>query len=712
MMISTLMLAAWSYFIPAPYAPETPEDWIVDPSGYTAKVKEAKDHLIMENGLIRRELLLKPDAVTISLKCLATNEEYVRGVESEAKVTIDGKEYPIGGVNSGPRVHNYLLPEWYENLVVASNAYRYVKWTENAIRERFEWKRRPEWSTRKLNWPPKGREVTLYFDPPEANLPKVEVHYEIYDGAPIVAKWLVVKNDTEKEVVVDTFECERLRLTDGHAHNDLDFTAKPNDLWVMPELFFGIASNQVNFDRGMRYEMDKDYITQTEYHCKSLNRLVVGPDGNFAKYLKPGESYETYRVWETAMDSTERERRGLTMRRFWRLIAPWTEESPLFFHLRASKEAAVREGLHQASEAGFEAVLMSFGSGFNLESRDPEYRTKYAALSKEAQDQGLVLGGYTLTSSRGAKTKEDNVEGECRFGKGPCLGAQWGKEYFQCLKDFMAEAKFGIFENDGPYPGDVCASTNHPYHHGDKDSLRVQWEAQRDLYRFCAANGIHVNQPDSYYVNGANKNGMGYKERVYNQPRELQVLIERQNIFDGTWNRMQTMSWMFVPLTVYHGGGAAAIVEPLDEHFDHYEQRFADIFGAGVQACWRGPRLFDTERTFNMVRKWTTFYKAHRRVLTGDFIHLRRADGRDWDGWMVTDAMNPDAEKAIVFAFNPLKTSITRTLKLPLKYTGIKGEVGVQINDGEIVRSEVNDGFVKVKITIPASRWTRIHLYE
>jgi hypothetical protein len=35
-------------------------------------------------------------------------------------------------------------------------------------------------------------------------------------------------------------------------------------------------------------------------------------------------------------------------------------------------------------------------------------------------------------------------------------------------------------------------------------------------------------------------------------PRERQIIIARQNIFDGTWEKTPSMGWMFTPLTVYH----------------------------------------------------------------------------------------------------------------------------------------------------------------
>src|SRR5690242_20973276 len=54
----------------------------------------------------------------------------------------------------------------------------------------------------------------------------------------------------------------------------------------------------------------------------------------------------------------------------------------------------------------------------------------------------------------------------------------------------------------------------------------------------------------------------------------------------------------------YQGGGAAATIEPLNEHLDHYQQRLANLLGAGVQACYRGPRLYDCDDTRLAVRKW------------------------------------------------------------------------------------------------------------
>jgi hypothetical protein len=87
------------------------------------------------------------------------------------------------------------------------------------------------------------------------------------------------------------------------------------------------------------------------------------------------------------------------------------------------------------------------------------------------------------------------------------------------------------------------------------------------------------------------------------------------------------MGWMFVPLVEYHGGGAAATLEPLHQHLDAYEAHLANNFGAGVQACYRGPRLYDTDATKAVVQKWVAWFKRYRDILESDLIHVRRADG-------------------------------------------------------------------------------------
>ena len=194
-------------------------------------------------------------------------------------------------------------------------------------------------------------------------------------------------------------------------------------------------------------------------------------------------------------------------------------------------------------------------------------------------------------------------------------------------------------------------------------------QIQKELYHWLNQKGVYINAPDWYFLDGTNKIGLGYREWNFSLPRDQQKILNRQNIFDGTWDKTPSMGWGFVPLTRYQGGGPEAILEPLSEHLDDYEQLMMQYYGAGVQACYRGPRLYDTETTRLRVVKVIDWYKKYRNILNADIVHLRRADGRDWDGWL---HVNPQLkEKGLLMLFNPTQKTINKTIKIPLYYTGL-----------------------------------------
>lgn len=533
-------------------------------------------------------------------------------------------------------------------------------------------------------------------------LPLVEVHYELYDGLPLFSKWLVLKNSSERPYRLDSFTAEQLRIVEPESTVESAPDSEEPNLWVESDYSFGAMDARHAIDKGVRYVVDEQYSTQVHYDRQTRCLLECKPEFGPGVTLEPSETFESFRVFELLLDSTDRERRGLAQRRMYRTIAPWTAENPLMFHVRSASPDSIRRAIQQCDEVGFELIIMTFGSGFNFESRDPKYQAEYRTLALEAHAKGIELGGYSLLASRGAGTAEENTQGfPAKYGVMPCLGAQWGRDYLEQLRSFLLAGELGVLEHDGSYPGDRCAAENHPHHRNAEDSQWVQWRAITDFYKECRSLGIFLNIPDWYFLAGGNKCGMGYRETNWSLPRAEQEIIERQNIFDGTWTKSVSMGWMMVPLTEYHGGGAAATIEPLHEHVDHYESRLANLLGAGVQACYRGPRLFDTDDTKRMVKKWVDFYKTHREVLDGDLIHLRRANGRDWDGWL---HVNPQGkERGLAMLYNPLPTPIERTIRLPLYYTGIRGEVRYRIGDLEWQTTKLDDSHsIELHVTIPA----------
>lgn len=558
-------------------------------------------------------------------------------------------------------------------------------------------------------------------EPPRSSLSglRVEVHYELYDGLPLFSKWLTIHNESMSPAHINAFVAEQLAAVEPESNvggKAIDFRRSLRNLEAFTDYSFGGGMTREVDDPAVAWKSDPLYETQVHYERQTPCLLEcspkLGPDVDVA----PGGTFESFRVFEVLHDGTDRERRGLAIRKAYRALAPWVTENPILMHVRSADPASVKSAVDQCAEVGFEMVIMTFGSGFNIENTDPKYLAEIKALEEYARSKGIELGGYSLLASRSIGPTNDCINpatgqtGGMTFGESPCLCSRWGEGYFGKLYHFFETTGAGVLEHDGSYPGDVCASTSHPGHRGLGDSQWRQWERIRDFYRWCRGRGIYLNVPDWYYLNGSSKCAMGYRETNWSLPRAQQELVERQNIFDGTWEKTPSMGWMFVPLTEYHGGGPAATIEPLHEHRDHYESRLANLFGAGVQACYRGPRLYDSEETKAIVKKWVRFYKDHRAILDSDLIHLRRADGRDWDGWL---HINPRLkERGLAVLYNPRDDAIVRKVSLPLALAGLKDRARVRIDEGAPQDVSLDrDRRAQVEVKIPA-RGRTVLLFE
>jgi len=454
----------------------------------------------------------------------------------------------------------------------------------------------------------------------------------------------------------------------------------------------------------VHWRTELQYRTQVSYQRRLPCRLVVEPTYGPDRTIPPGGVFESFRVFELVHDSTGRERRGLELKRMYRTLAPWVTENPLMMHMRTAKPDAVLKAIDQCAEVGFELLILSFGSGFNAENDRPEYLNRWKEIADYARSKGIQMGCYSLLSSRRVN-KEDMIVcppgQKPTHGRCPALASKWGREYFRKLRNLFEKTGFMVFEHDGPYPGDVDVTPRPPLQKGINDSRWVQWRIASDFYKWLRGRGVYLNAPDYYYLAGSNKCGMGYRETNWSLPRALQVIHTRQNIYDGTWEKTPSMGWMFVPLTQYHGGGAAATIEPLAEHLDHYRRMLMSNLAMGVQACYRGPRLYDTDRTRDMVKSCVSWYKRHRDILESDMVHGRRADGRDID-WMLH--VNPALEeKGMLVVFNPLDRAVEKEIYVSLYYTGLAETAVIRKGDGP-GRTYRLDGNrrVKLKVDIPA----------
>jgi len=691
---------------PAGYLPD--RDWHVDPTPFVARITEADGRIVLDNGLVRRVIRTGEGCGTVALDDLMTGRSLLRAVRPEGSLTIDGQEHAIGGFVGQPN-QAFLTAEWLAGLKADPAALQLTGVEQVPVRERMAWKRVRHAAAGAV-WPPKGVGLRLDFAGPRGeDAPpafRVSVHYELYDGLPLVAKWFVVTNDSPKPLTLDAFRAELLAVVE-HS-NPVDVRPGvplpvPDSLHVETDQAFAAFTAEQANAHAVRWEADPRYTTQVNYLKQMPCLLTVGPGRGPAQVIEPGQSFESFRVFVLVQDSSDRERQGLARRRMARVLAPWVTENPLMHHLLASRPELVKAAIDRAAEVGFEMVILSFGSGFNAENKDPAYLEQWKSLAAHAASKGIDLGGYSLLASRSVGGGNDVVSppGETpTFGKSPALTSPWGLAYFETLRNLYETTGFTVLEHDGSYPGDWDVTPRPPLQRGLEDSQWAQWRIITDFYRWCRGRGVYLNVPDYYYLAGSNKCGMGYREVNWSLPRDQQVIHTRQNIFDGTWTRTPSMGWMFVPLAQYHGGGAAATIEPLDTHLDHYRRMLYSNLALGVQACYRGPRLFDTPRTKAAVTEAVAWYKAHREILESDVLHLRRADGLDWDGML---HVNPALEeRALLAVFNPLPEPIEREILVPLHYAGLVDRCTASVAGGPAASFELDAlRRARVKVTIP-----------
>lgn len=277
-----------------------------------------------------------------------------------------------------------------------------------------------------------------------------------------------------------------------------------------------------------------------------------------------------------------------------------------------------------------------------------------------------------------------------------CFASGWNRGLLAHYLSFINTTGLSMVELDGAYAGTVCGATDHD-HYGAADSVQRQWENQVAFISRLRELGVSVHAPDDYtFAGGANKDCGWYTEMQYSLPRWQWLSISHAEVFDHTYFNTPTQTWMYAPLVDYHGGGAAAALEPFADTGDAWEWTLATYLGAGVGACYHGDRLFDTPGVQQMVTKWSAFWTKYRSILVQDIIHVKRPDMQSLDCIVhVTANMNMNTTQdgiaqgttvggiaALAMVYNPTLRPQSAFLKLPLYYTGETEAVELATEEG------------------------------
>lgn len=324
------------------------KDWLIDGESFKARTNVQEDTLRLSNGLVSRTFVLSPNVATISLDNLMTGNNELRAVRPEAIVTLDGKDYPVGGLEGQP-VQNYFTTDFLHEMKVCDTAFVCTGYETGETVERFPYRPHNEWTANKYPWPAPGKRVVFTYQPAPkiANRLKgitVKVIYELYDKAPILSKQIEVENEGTQPIVLNAFKSEILALAEtapkvhyGEPHEvrmmaqevgtyTKDYRKKPvqtdaprdyidrfTQLFVVTDYAMGGDMEAMKDNPAVRWVFDHPEYEATgiryygQYKPARLEVTpLIGPDYE----IMPGKTFRSCTAFEMLRDATIRNGEG------------------------------------------------------------------------------------------------------------------------------------------------------------------------------------------------------------------------------------------------------------------------------------------------------------------------------------------------------------------------------------------------------------------
>ncbi len=212
---------------------------------------------------------------------------------------LNQKTYAVGGLE-GQAVANFLSSEDLKRLKPLANSFEFKGFTDGPIEPRFAWKQRPQWLSRNVSWPPAGRHVTFHFEPPQAEAHTagesvltgidLQVHFELYDGLPLICKWFTLTNHSANSVRLNSFISEQLACVE--ASSQVEDLAEPRLPNLHVETDFTTCSMEGSTAQvdSVHWSADPKYATQVNYNvsrfvCWNVDRRWV--PRSISQWAKP-----------------------------------------------------------------------------------------------------------------------------------------------------------------------------------------------------------------------------------------------------------------------------------------------------------------------------------------------------------------------------------------------------------------------------------------
>ena len=201
----------------------------------------------------------------------------------------------------------------------------------------------------------------------------VAVHYEMYDGLPVIHKYVTVSQSSGAAVVDDVF-IELLRAPNFGPEAITVFQLQPSNptpysQQVVPQSSFWPGRTQQIWFFDDEWDACCDRELHVPYSYYTALKVGYGPDVAYGGLTGPGalvtpaSPFTSISVRLLFHDTTELERQGLGVRRMHARLTPQLMETPLYYMITdISTTAAFRLAIDQAAAAGFEMVVIGYGA--------------------------------------------------------------------------------------------------------------------------------------------------------------------------------------------------------------------------------------------------------------------------------------------------------------------------------------------------------------
>jgi hypothetical protein len=253
-------------FVSTMSSSDLPGDWLVESIEIPATVDDqsSSNLVVMANGLSTRSFVTSPNWATTEFSLEASNavgqggyrSHVLRSYGPEGYITLDTNyTYAVGGVNIANQNHRMyvnLTCVKDQGLVTWNNSFQYVSHTISKPTAPVPWTPGYRHSP-KVPWPPLGVHLEVVFRPPESTPAihkdiSVSVHYELYQGIPLISKWMTVKNNnknvnvTVSSVIVETLSVNRefAPLGNSYGGQNMGSTSPQGTLYVQPNIPHGV----------------------------------------------------------------------------------------------------------------------------------------------------------------------------------------------------------------------------------------------------------------------------------------------------------------------------------------------------------------------------------------------------------------------------------------------------------------------------------------